>query len=896
MNRAFCILLASLAAGRARAPAAIMDPPATTPAIGVSVVADWTFDEGTPGRPAGGITDQSGNRHDSVQIFGAPSFGTNACGAGSSLVLPQGAPFGFGSGFLVADSPDFDLTNGFTLEAVFEAGRDGFGSWRQVVGRDGGAGRPGLIPWSLAFNEATREVAFSVTGANLGNAAAIAAFPDDGARHHVAGVYSNQFLRLYLDGVLVATNTAALPPATGPMAGVSIGANSIGGFWLEGVLDRVRISSAALGPGEFLDACERLPSFRLESRSFIGLGIRNHGGAWGDYDGDGDPELFVASQPEGAKLYRNEGSGIMVFAAVVFDTAGVQGGAWADADGDGDLDLALANAAGPNALHRNDAGEFTAMPDAFGDENRQSVAVDWLDINQDGRPDALFSNRAAPGNDLWLNLGNGSFARTIGPPFAADQPPAHAAATMDLNLDGFPDLVVARQGAANGVWFNAGGTNFVAAPTNAPIAEYVPPGATGVAVDYSFSNARPNVFFAHEGGTNRLWFQNADGDFNRGGAGEATGDARSAVWADLNNDGRLDLITFGRDNRLEFFAGNDGLELTRLGITAPLAGFPNDVRSCAVADADGDAFLDVASFSSSPAASQLLLNTGNGNAWLRVIPRGPSAPDGRGVKVAVFPLGGGALYGGQYREIHSGDNRASLELVAHFGLGAVTNLDRVEITWPSGARLVLRDVPARQVLTVTEPDFGTPSPLQLDLQTGLLRQQVTFWQLRADTTNAARLRISGVPDDVRVVGGERTGPGEWSYLFHGPMARLGSTEMTFEFYRASREFFGSPSYAVTEVVRRPPDDVPAGAAGVTVDRVELLDDGRLLVEFGATPGARYLVQFADAVGEWRSAAGSVTAGASRVQWVDAGAPKTAPRSAGSAGRFYRVFRLDGATP
>lgn len=873
----------------------ILPPPPFVPNP-VPVVADWTFDEGTPGRPVAGIADQSGNPHDSVQVFGAPSFGTNACGGGSSLVLPEGAPFGFGSGFLVADAPDFDFTNEFTLEAVFEAGRDGFGFWRQVVGRDGGVGRPGMIPWSLAFHEGTREVAFSVVGADLGSAALVAPFPDDGARHHVAGVYSNRFLRLYMDGVLVATNQAPAPPATGTMAGVSIGANSIGGFWLEGVLDRVRITAKALEPAQFFDRCERLPSFRLESRTIFGLGIQNHGGAWGDYDGDGDPDLFVANQGEGAKLYRNEGAGIMVFASVVFDTAGVQGGTWADVDGDGDLDLAVANATRPSLLLLNDQGSLGTVLRPFGDENRRSVSVDWLDANRDGRPDALFSNHAAPGSDLWLNRGDATFERSTAPPFAADQPPARAAATSDLDLDGFPDLVVARPGAANGVWFNAGGTNFVAVPTNAPITEYVPPGATGVAVDYSFSNGRPNVFFASEGGTNQLWFQNADGGFHRGGAGEETGDARSAVWADLNNDGWLDLITLGRDNRLEFFAGGDGLELTRLGITAPLPGFSNDLRSCAVADADGDGFLDVASFSSGIAASQLLLNTGNSNAWLRVIPRGPSAPDGRGVKVAVFPYGGGVLFGGQHREIHSGDNRASLELVAHFGLGSITNLDRVEINWPSGARLVLRDVAARQTLTVTEPDFGTPQPMQLDRQTGLLRQQVMFWQLRADVTNALSLRLRGVPDDVRVVGADRTGPGEWLMLFRGPMARLASTAMEFEFHRASRVPFDGVTYSIEKVVARPPDDVPAGAVGVTVDRVQLLHGWQPLVEFAATPGARYLVQHADAVGEWRNASGSVTAGASRVQWVDTGAPKTAPLNPAGPARFYRVFRLDVAAP
>ncbi|HMO65177.1 MAG TPA: hypothetical protein PKE47_08155, partial [Verrucomicrobiota bacterium] len=171
-----------------------------------------------------------------------------------------------------------------------------------------------------------------------------------------------------------------------------------------------------------------------------------------------------------------------------------------------------------------------------------------------------------------------------------------------------------------------------------------------------------------------------------------------------------------------------------------------------------------------------------------------------------------------------------------------------------------------------------------------------FHQLRAEATQAVRLVVRGVPDDARLVGGERTGPGEWSLLFRGPMARLAATVMEFEFYRASRVPFHGTTFSVAEVVPRPPDDVPAGVVGVAVERALRLDDGRLLVEFAATPGARYLVQLADALAEWRHAAGFVTAGATRVQWVDAGAPKTAPRPAGSTGRFYRVFLLDAASP
>lgn len=116
--------------------------------------------------------------------------------------------------------------------------------------------------------------------------------------------------------------------------------------------------------------------------------------------------------------------------------------------------------------------------------------------------------------------------------------------------------------------------------------------------------------------------------------------------------------------------------------------------------------------------------------------------------------------------------------------------------------------------------------------------------------------------------------------FRGPMARLDSPTPTFEFYRAIRVPFDGTASSVAEVVPRPPDEVPTGAAGVTVDRVLALPDGRLLVEFAA------------ALGEWRNAAGPVTAGGTRVQRADAGAPKTAPRPAGTAGRFHREFRLD----
>jgi hypothetical protein len=67
-----------------------------------------------------------------------------------------------------------------------------------------------------------------------------------------------------------------------------------------------------------------------------------------------------------------------------------------------------------------------------------------------------------------------------------------------------------------------------------------------------------------------------------------------------------------------------------------------------------------------------------------------------------------ATFGGQelrqVREVSGGSGHCSQnELRAHFGLGDATNVDLLRIEWPSGIVQGLKDVPAKQILTVTEP-------------------------------------------------------------------------------------------------------------------------------------------------------------------------------------------------
>jgi len=85
------------------------------------------------------------------------------------------------------------------------------------------------------------------------------------------------------------------------------------------------------------------------------------GAAWGDYDGDGDPDLYLANQGAN-KLFSNEGDGTFadVTSAPLDDAGNGFGTTWGDYDDDGDLDLYLSNWGASNRLLRNDgAGVFS---------------------------------------------------------------------------------------------------------------------------------------------------------------------------------------------------------------------------------------------------------------------------------------------------------------------------------------------------------------------------------------------------------------------------------------------------------------------------------------------------------------------------------------------------------
>jgi hypothetical protein len=183
-----------------------------------------------------------------------------------------------------------------------------------------------------------------------------------------------------------------------------------------------------------------------------------------DYDNDGDGDVLVlrggwleAGGRYPKSLLRNDGHG--VFTDVTFD-AGLarvhfptQTAAWGDYDNDGDLDLYVGNEsssaiAAPSQLFRNNGdGTFTDVALESGvQNNRYAKAVVWGDYNGDRWPDLYVSNYKSA-NRLYRNNGNGSFT-DVAEDLGVTQPiTSFPAWFWDVDNDGELDIYVAAYSA-----------------------------------------------------------------------------------------------------------------------------------------------------------------------------------------------------------------------------------------------------------------------------------------------------------------------------------------------------------------------------------------------------------------------------------------------------------------
>ncbi len=433
----------------------------------------------------------------------------------------------------------------------------------------------------------------------------------------------------------------------------------------------------------------------------VGYGM---GVAAADYDNDGYEDLYVTAYG-GNRLYHNNGNGTFTD---VTEKAGVGGSgwsssaAWVDLDQDGLLDLValryvdwdfndvwcgehkaelrnychpdVFKAIVPLVFHNDGNGHFTEIAQKIGlGKPAKALGIAIADYDRDGRIDLYIANDSMV-EFLYHQKPDGTFEEVglMSEVGVDDDGRTFAGMGVDFadyNNDGLPDIVVdnlANQKYA--LYKNDGGGNFSYASQPAGIAR---------------------MTLLHSGWGIRFIDYDNDG------------------WKDLLIAQGHDLpsieLTFPQLRYREpmLLARNTGRAFVDVSAeSGPLFRQAWVGRGMAIGDIDNDGRIDAVVLENGGPVHIIRNTTQTQNHWLTLSLTGhKSNRDGIGAEVKVTTPGGTQYVTvtttGSY--LSSGDKRA------HFGLGAATVADTVEIRWPSGIRQVLKAVRADQFVRVDEP-------------------------------------------------------------------------------------------------------------------------------------------------------------------------------------------------
>ena len=415
----------------------------------------------------------------------------------------------------------------------------------------------------------------------------------------------------------------------------------------------------------------------------------SRGIAWGDYDDDGFMDLYVTNVSSQNLLYRNQGNGTFVNDAVLRGVALVaqsEGACWGDYDKDGDLDLYVASVDADDVLYQNQLQE-SGIPN-FLNVTVAALITDaasgrtpcWIDADRDGQLDLFVANVENGTCKLWRNLGNGTF-QDVSAAAGLDVTGAISACWADVDLDGDSDVFIAVNSGPSLLFRNDGGTFTDVTPTSGTT------GGTGTFGahwgDFD-GDGLYDLTIADSNGANFLYrnlggFVFEDVSVEANAASPFTG--VGSIFVDHDLDGDLDIYAANFNAVAQLYDNVTGGSFSVTGA----ASTSSAARSAAFADYDNDGDADL--LVSTQTTNLLFRNGVISPHWVQVRTIGSeSNRDGYGARVLVSADGRR-----QWREVTSGHGFGSQnDPRALFGLGpGATLVDTLIVDWPSGKRSFL---------------------------------------------------------------------------------------------------------------------------------------------------------------------------------------------------------------
>lgn len=447
-------------------------------------------------------------------------------------------------------------------------------------------------------------------------------------------------------------------------------------------------------------------TFREVTRA-AGLAIEIYGlgVAVGDYDNDGDDDIYLTALGQN-RLFRNNGKGNFADTTAAANLAGhndfSSSAAWVDYDKDGHLDLFVANYV-----------QWTPETDLFCtlDGTRKSYCT----------PESYKGTTAR----LWRNRGDGTFedvTRAAGLEGATSK--GLGVAVLDSNMDGWPDLLLVNDTEPNKLYISDGKGRF----TDRGVLAGIGFSENGVAragmgtdaADYDRSGY-PSILISNFSNQMLALYHNEGNGLFVDEAPRSEVGRRSlltlgfaAFFYDYDLDGWLDIfvanghiedeieriqkrVTYAQPPHL--FRNTGGGKFVEATESLGVAFNQRRVgRGAAYGDIDNDGDLDlVMTTNGGPAV--LFRNDGASNRSLRIKLIGTKS-NRNGLGAVVTVTAGGAS---QAQMLRSGSSYLSAsELLLTFGLGSAAHADAIEIRWPSGQVDKLEKVAAGQTITVQE--------------------------------------------------------------------------------------------------------------------------------------------------------------------------------------------------